>query len=125
MDPINSLLKLLENQRQQSSNKVNKGIAKSHTKPLTSNTQSLQGSVVSLDQVKLSVKEQLKKLDKKDPDFRAKAFRIFVHNILSWKLGDQILNDTAFNEVAYDVERLMLNDETLRRQFEDMLKELV
>lgn len=125
MDPINSLLKLLEYQRQQSSGKINKDIARSNAKTVTAGNTLAGKATASLDEVKLSVKEQLKKMDKKDPEFSTKAFRIFVHNILAWKLGSEIVNDIAFNEVAYEVEHLMLKDVNLKRQFEDMLKELV
>jgi hypothetical protein len=124
MDPINSLLKLLEYQRQQSSGKVNKDIA-SNVKTATAGTHSTgNATAITLEQVKLSVKEQLKKMNKKDPDFSNKAFRVFVHNILAWKLGSEILNDITFNEIAYDVEQLMLQDANLTRQFEILLKEL-
>jgi hypothetical protein len=61
MDPINSLLKLLEYQRQQSSGKVNKDIA-SNVKTATAGTHSTgNATAITLEQVKLSVKEQLKK----------------------------------------------------------------
>lgn len=124
MDPINSLLKLLEYQRQQSSGKVNKDIA-SNVKTATAGTHSTgNATAMTLEQVKLSIKEQLKKMNKKDPDFSNKAFRVFVHNILAWKLGSETLNDTTFNEIAYDVEQLMLQDANLTRQFEILLKEL-
>lgn len=125
MDPINSLLKLLEYQRQQSSGKVSKDLARSNSKVVASGNSLAGKATASLDEVKLSVKEQLKKMDKKDPEFSSKAFRIFVHNILAWKLGSEILNDTTFNEIAYDVEHLMLQDANLKSQFESMLKELV
>lgn len=125
MDPINSLLKLLENQRQQSSSQVNKGIARGQAKAASAGTPLSGSNAATLEGVKSSVKEQLKKMDKKDPEFTGKAFRIFVHNILAWKLGSDIVNDTAFNEVAYDVEQLMLKDAGLKLQFENMLKELI
>lgn len=125
MDPINSLLKLLEYQRQQSSGKVNKDIGSSNVKAATAGGHLASNpTAITLEQVKLSVKEQLKKMNKKDPDFSNKAFRVFVHNILAWKLGSEILNDVTFNEIAYDVEQLMLQDANLTRQFEALLKEL-
>jgi hypothetical protein len=124
MDPISSLLKLLEYQRQQSSGQVTKDTARGNAKTVAAGGH-LTGSAATLAEVRLSVKEQLKKMDKKDPDFSGKAFRIFVHNILAWKLGAEILNDSTFNDIAYDVEHLMLQDANLKRQFEDMLNELV
>jgi hypothetical protein len=125
MDPISSLLKLLEYQRQQSSGQVNKDTARGNANTVAAGSHLTGRTAATLEEVKLSVKEQLKKMDKKDPDFSGKAFRIFVHNILAWKLGSEILNDTTFNEIAYDVERLMLQDANLKRQFEIMLNELV
>lgn len=125
MDPIGSLLKLLEYQRQQSSGKVSKDIAHSNAKARAAGGHPSGAATITLDQVKLIVKEQLKKMDNKDPDFGSKAFRIFVHNILAWKLGAEILNDTAFNEIAYEVEHLMLQDASLKQQFESLLKELM
>jgi hypothetical protein len=124
MDPISSLLKLLEYQRQQSSGQVTKDTARGNEKTVAAGGH-LTGSAATLEEVRLSVKEQLKKMDNKDPDFSGKAFRIFVHNILAWKLGAEILNDSTFNDIAYDVEHLMLQDANLKRQFEDMLNELV
>jgi hypothetical protein len=125
MDPISSLLKLLEYQRQQSTGQVNKDTAKGNAKTVAAGVHLTGSTAATLEEVKLSVKEQLKKMDKKDPDFSGKAFRIFVHNILAWKLGSEILNDTTFNEIAYDVEHLMLQDANLKSQFEAMLNELV
>lgn len=121
MDPINSLLKLLEYQRQQSSGKLSKDIGHTNAKPTASGA----NVTVTLEEVKLSIKEQLKKIDKKDPEFKSKAFRIFIHNILAWKLGSEILNDIAFNDIAYDVEHLMFQDDGLKAQFERMLNELI
>lgn len=125
MDPISSLLKLLEYQRQQSSGQVTKDTARGNAKTVAAGGHLTGSTAATLEEVKLSVKEQLKKMDKKAPEFSDKAFRIFVHNILAWKLGSEILNDTAFNEIAYEVEHLMLQDAYLKGQFDSMLKELV
>lgn len=125
MDPISSLLKLLEYQRQQSTSKVNTDLTRGKAKNVDGGGQLAGHGAATLEEVRQSVKEQLKKMNQKDPDFGGKAFHVFVHNILTWKLGAEVVNDTAFNEVVYEVEHLMLKDPNLKRQFEDMLKELM
>jgi hypothetical protein len=54
-----------------------------------------------------------------DPDRKRKAFRIFIESVLLFELGEELVNDPKFYELADEVQSRMLGDPGLVKSIDE------
>jgi hypothetical protein len=71
------------------------------------------------------IARRIRSIDADDPQRRQKAFRIFLESVLLAELGESLINDAGFYQLAEQVQQQMASDADLQRAMDDAADRLL
>jgi len=68
---------------------------------------------------------RIRLVDPADPDRRRKVFGVFIESVLLFELGEELINDPKFYELAAHVQARMAEDPALAKSMDEAADRLV
>ena len=121
MDKINGLNNIVAILRKQLGSPAK---SKSKSVDKRSNLDDTDASATSsleLEELEKRLLDRIKAVDPNDPDKAKKTSHIFVQTILTWELGEKLLDDPNFHELIERVSDLIQSDTGLRNSLDKYL----
>ena len=75
-------------------------------------------------ELKKSISEKLRILDKKSPDYNQQSRNIFLESVLLWEFGEDIINAPEFHQMLDKISNTICNNKESSRKFSKLIKQL-
>jgi len=121
MDKINGFNNIIAVLRKQIGSPAKNKAKSVDTKSSADDTEASATSSLELAQLEKRLLDRIKALDPNDPDKTKKTSYIFVQTILTWELGEKLLEDPNFHELVEKVSNLIQSNTGLRNSLDKYL----
>lgn len=122
MDPVNGLGQIVQVLRKKLADTSTSAPIKSNTSRKSTGTKSTQKKS-SPEEIKKKIGELIQAIPESDYT-DAKATTVFVEVIVTWELGDEILQDPKFGELTREVAKLITGNRELQEKMSQIIKQL-
>lgn len=124
MDPVNGINQIVQILRKKIGERSTATVSKSDSSAGgMSNAQTQRRSIASAEDIQRKIGARIRALSE-DQRHGTKATQVFVETIITWELGDGLLQDPRFAQLSKDVVNTIDENKVLRSQMRELLQQL-
>ena len=123
MDPISSLNPVLDALRRQLAENIER-LRKSGKLAAGSRAAGAGQAAAQAEGLESILKRRISAIDRKSPEGRSQATRVFIESVLTAEFGDALLTDPGLGELLGDISASLREDPEIRAQLDALLGEL-
>lgn len=122
MDPIGNLNPVLDALRRQLAENVER--LRKSGKLAGSSARRAEQAAARPEGLESILRRRISALDRRSPEGKARATRVFVESVLVAEFGEALLADAGLGEMLGEISAALREDPQLREQLDNMLLEL-